>query len=91
MTVSVITLNQDFPTVAALQVTQVQHPEGYTLYLFLYSDWQIGNQSSIYAKGQTSLNADGSWQTPICVLEGTYNVVVTNGVTTCVIASHLSI
>lgn len=90
MAVNIITLTQDYPTAGALKVTQVPSPETFTLYVFLYSDWQVGNQSSIYAKGQTGLNADGTWQQPVCVLSGVYNIVVTNGTTTCVIASHLS-
>jgi hypothetical protein len=91
MSVNIITLTQDYPTAGTLKVTQVRSPETFTLYVFLYSDWIVGNQSSIYAKGQTGLNPDGTWQDPICVLSGVYNAVVTNGTTTCVIASHLSI
>lgn len=91
MPVNIVTLTQDYPTTGALKVTQVPSPEAFTLYVFEYNDWLVGNQSSIYAVGQTGLNPDGSWQDPICVLSGnSFNVVVTNGVTTCVIASHLS-
>ncbi len=91
MAVNVITLSQDYPTAGALTITQVESPEDYTLYAFLYTDWQDGNQAVSYSKGQTGLNADGSWKNPILVLSDIYNLVVSNGITTCVVAFHLSV
>ncbi len=92
MSVGIVVLSQDYPTTSALRVTQVPSPAAFTLYVFLYKDWQNGNQKVHFSKGQTRLNPDGSWQTPITVLAGNaYNVVVSDGITTCVVAQHLSL
>lgn len=88
---SVVTINNNYPTSNALSVTERPHPNLYTLYIFMYSDWQIGNQSTSYAVGQTALNTDGSWVDSINVIPGAYTIVISNGSTTVVIAQNLTV
>jgi len=86
-----IALNQDYPTTGALSVSEVDAPETYTLYVFQYSDWIIGNQASPYAVGQSGLNHDGSWISVVYVASGTYTVVVRNQQSMVEIAPHLEV
>jgi hypothetical protein len=88
---SAITVNQNYPTTNALKVTQVSSPATYTLYIYFYTDWQIGNQATNYSVGQTGLNSDGTWINNIVVVPGVYNIVINNGSTSVVISSNLSI
>jgi hypothetical protein len=88
---SYIALDQDYPTTGALTVTEVASPETYTLYVFEYDDWQIGNQLPAYARGQSELNSDGSWASTIYVVYGAYTVVVRNGTSTVVIRPYLNV
>jgi hypothetical protein len=61
MSLGPTTLTQNYPTTNFLKVTQVSNPEEYTLYLFLYSDWQVGKQATSFSKGQTQLNSDAAF------------------------------
>src|SRR6266702_4039782 len=72
---NLVNLTQDFGKPGALAPTAIPDPADYTMYVFLSSDWQTGNRGIAYAKGQTGLNPNGSWRSPITVSHGTYHVV----------------
>ena len=88
---SYVTLSQNYPTTGALTVTEVTSPQLYTLYVFLTSDWSVGRQATSYAQGQTALNPNGTWQSPIYVPSGIYTIVVISSTSVTVIASSLSV
>jgi hypothetical protein len=70
------TLTQDTPTTGALKVT-IDDPSSSTLYVYLSSDWQIGNTETYAAVGSTQLDGSGNWlTTPLYVSPGTYHVIV---------------
>lgn len=86
-----VTLNQDYGHAGALAFTAVPDPQDYTVYAFLSADWQTGNQRTAYAKGQSGLNPNGTWQTTIIVAPGVYNIVALNGTNTYLIAVYLTV
>ena len=79
--------NQGAPN--ALKITQVTSPEKYVLYVFDSQDWQNGNQSVSYSLGQTGLNPNGTWQSKIEVMYGTYHIVIVGATQTIVISPFL--
>jgi len=87
--ITILDENQGSPN--ALKVTQVSSPENYILYVFDSQDWQNGNQNVPYSLGQTGLNHNGTWQSKIEVLPGTYHIVISNGTQTIVISPFLAV
>jgi hypothetical protein len=81
--------NQGAPN--ALKITQVTSPEKYVLYVFDSQDWQNGNQSVSYSLGQTGLNPNGTWQSKIEVMYGTYHIVIVGATQTIVISPFLEV
>src|SRR5665213_239680 len=71
---NVFTIDQNYPTSNALLVPG-PNQSTYTVFIFNYSDWAVGNQDPIYAIAQSGVNTDGTWKGVFDPILQTYSPV----------------
>src|SRR5665213_3280964 len=70
----VFSIDQNYPTANALLVPGINR-RLYTVFIFNYSDWSVGNQDPIYAIAQSGVNADGTWRGVFDPITQTYSPI----------------
>jgi hypothetical protein len=81
-TSNTVGLTQDYGYVGRFKIP-TSNPTNTKIVIFNSTDWLVGNISSAYLVGATSVDSSGNWlTTPIYVPHGTYHVVQTIANTT---------
>lgn len=70
----VFSIDQNYPSTNFLLVPG-PIPQSYTVYIFKYSDWALGNQSPNYAVAQSAVNSDGTWKGVFDPITQTYSAI----------------
>lgn len=68
-------IDQDYPTTGALTVPG-PNQSSYTVFVYTYANWSLGNTDTLYAINSTAINTDGSWVDQIGVPSSVMYTVV---------------
>lgn len=73
-----VLVNHDYPAADALLIKSSAGPTlgGAVIKAFLAADYDAGNRSSSFVRGQTRSNADGEWVNPLLLDPGDYTLLV---------------
>jgi hypothetical protein len=71
----VFQIDQNYPTANALLVPG-PNQSSYTVFVYNYSDWSLGNQSTLYAIAQSQVNSDGTWVGVFDPIDQSYSKVM---------------
>lgn len=74
-TIDVFEIDQNYPTANALLVPG-PNQSSYTVFVYNYSDWVLGNQSTLYAIAQSQVNSDGTWVGVFDPIDQSYSKVM---------------
>ena len=88
---TVVSLTQDTGGSDALRVTSVTDPQNYQLQVYFSADWIAGRNAVPDAIGQSALDANGRWLSPVAVTTGTYHVIARKFRNVVVIKANLEV
>lgn len=72
--IDVFEVDENYPTTNALLVPG-PNQSSYTIFIYNYSDWVLGNQSTLYSLAQSQVNTNGTWVGVFDPISQTYSPV----------------